>query len=51
VSAPTRQGFGSRLITEGLPLELDADVELSYKPAGVICVIEIPLPAEKYHGS
>jgi two-component sensor histidine kinase len=45
VAPPTRLGFGSRLITEGLPLELDAEVELDYAPEGVNCTIEFPLAA------
>ncbi len=43
VSPPTRRGFGSRLITDGLAYELDGTVSLDFDPAGVICTIEMPI--------
>ena len=43
VSPPTRQGFGTRLITGGLARELGGEVRLSYAPKGVICEIEAEL--------
>jgi PAS domain S-box-containing protein len=43
VGKPTRGGFGSRLITDGLAHELDADVRLDFKPEGLRCVIDLPL--------
>ncbi|MFT4255248.1 MAG: PAS domain S-box protein [Caulobacter sp.] len=39
VSPPERQGFGSRLITRGLALELDGEAMLNYPPDGVACTI------------
>ena len=36
-SPPTRKGFGSRLIQEGLARELNGEVRLIYEPAGVVC--------------
>jgi PAS domain S-box-containing protein len=42
VAPPTRRGFGSRLIKDGLDRELDAIVDLRYEPAGVRCTIDLP---------
>jgi PAS domain S-box-containing protein len=44
VSTPSRQGFGSRLITGGLARELGGDVRLEYPSAGVVCTINADLP-------
>jgi PAS domain S-box-containing protein len=44
VSTPSRQGFGSRLITGGLARELGGDVRLEYPSAGVVCTINATLP-------
>jgi PAS domain S-box-containing protein len=43
VAPPSRQGFGSRLIQDGLARELNGDVRLIYDPEGVVCTIEVPL--------
>ncbi|QRM28166.1 sensor histidine kinase [Microvirga sp. VF16] len=43
VLAPSRKGFGSRLIQEGLARELNGDVRLIYEPEGVVCAIDVPL--------
>jgi two-component sensor histidine kinase len=43
VSLPSRKGFGSRLIQEGLARELDGEARLIYRPQGVICTIDAPL--------
>ena len=40
-----RRGFGSSVIERGLVLELDGEVRLDFDPAGLVCTIEIPLPA------
>ena len=45
VAPPTRAGFGTRLIQHGLARELGGTVEVAYDPAGLVCVIEAPLPA------
>ena len=45
VSAPTRKGFGTRLIERGLTGELGGKASLSYDPTGVTCTITAPLPA------
>jgi two-component system CheB/CheR fusion protein len=43
VKPPTRRGFGSRLITEGVAYELDARVTLEYPDTGVTCIFDVPL--------
>ena len=44
VAEPTRRGFGSRLITEGVSHELGGDAQLDFASTGVRCTIEFPLP-------
>ncbi len=46
VKAPTRRGFGSRLIERGLSGELNGEVRLIFDPAGLRCTVDAPLPAE-----
>ena len=43
VVPPEHHGFGSRLINEGLPYELDGQVTLAFLTHGVTCVIDVPL--------
>jgi len=43
VTPPSRKGFGSRLIAEGLAHELDGTVSLEFPPEGVVCRIDFPL--------
>jgi two-component sensor histidine kinase len=43
VVEPKRKGFGSRLITRGLPGDIGGDVTLNYEPNGVVCTITAPL--------
>jgi two-component system CheB/CheR fusion protein len=43
VKPPVHRGFGTRLISEGLPYELDGQVTLAFLPHGVTCVIDVPL--------
>jgi PAS domain S-box-containing protein len=45
VTAPTRRGFGERLLRRGLPAELDGAVDLDFAPSGVTCEIRAPLDA------
>ncbi len=40
-----RKGFGSTVIERGLMLELEAEVQLDFNLSGLVCTIEIPLPA------
>jgi two-component sensor histidine kinase len=44
VTPPTRRGFGSRVIEQGLAHELDGKVELDYQPGGIVCTIDVPAP-------
>jgi two-component system, chemotaxis family, CheB/CheR fusion protein len=44
VHAPERSGFGSRLVTEGIPYELGGEVELDFAVTGVVCTMHVPLP-------
>lgn len=43
VAAPTRKGFGSKLIERGLAMELDGRVRLDFWEKGLRCRIELPL--------
>ncbi|WP_195904250.1 sensor histidine kinase [Microvirga lotononidis] len=43
VEPPSRKGFGSRLIQDGMARELNGVVRLSYDPDGVACAIDVPL--------
>ncbi|MEW5688349.1 MAG: HWE histidine kinase domain-containing protein [Pseudomonadota bacterium] len=45
VARPSRTGFGSRLLRQGLPGELDGTTELEFAPEGVTCRITAPLAA------
>jgi len=46
VAPPTHRGFGSRLISEGVPYELDGEVTFEFLHSGVTCSIDIPLGEE-----
>jgi PAS domain S-box-containing protein len=46
VTAPTRHGFGSRMIEMGVAQELDGKVSILYDRDGVVCTMEIPLPMD-----
>jgi len=43
VRIPSRQGFGTRLITRGLAGGVGGEVQLDYDPAGVVCTLTAPL--------
>ena len=45
VAAPTQRGFGSRMIERGLAAELGGKVEMDFRPTGLVCTINAPLPA------
>ncbi|CAN7484043.1 sensor histidine kinase [Mesorhizobium amorphae] len=44
VTSPLRKGFGSRVIERGLTHELEGTVQLDYRPDGLICTMNIPVP-------
>ena len=44
VEPPSRRGFGSVLLERSLKEDLRGKVELSYRPAGLSCAIELPWP-------
>jgi len=43
VTAPTRRGFGSRLLEQGLNRELGGATRLQWAPEGLVCEISAPL--------
>ena len=45
VSPPTHRGFGSMMLEKALAYELDGKATIEFKPTGVVCTIETPLPA------
>ncbi len=46
VTPPQRKGFGSRMIERALAAELGGTAEIDYRPRGVICTVEAPLPSK-----
>ncbi|MDO8411389.1 MAG: HWE histidine kinase domain-containing protein [Phenylobacterium sp.] len=45
VKPPTRKGFGSRLIQRGLAAEFVGEVRMDFPPSGLVCEMEVALPA------
>jgi PAS domain S-box-containing protein len=43
VKKPATSGFGTRLLERGLARELDASVQIAFKPSGLVCIILAPL--------
>jgi PAS domain S-box-containing protein len=43
VMAPTRRGFGTRLIERSLAQELQGRVQLAFEPAGLMCTLDAPI--------
>jgi PAS domain S-box-containing protein len=43
VQAPSRRGFGSRLIERSLSQELNGVARIEFRPAGVVCTVDAPL--------
>jgi two-component sensor histidine kinase len=43
VAKPTRRGFGSRLLTQGLAAELGMGAQLNFEPTGLVCLINAPV--------
>ena len=50
VSPPTRKGFGTRMIEQGLALELEGTAHLDYAPDGLICTMNFPAPKATHNG-
>lgn len=50
VSAPSRQGFGTRLLQRCIERDLDGEIELRYDVQGVRCRMAMPLTALIAHG-
>ena len=44
VTPPTRKGFGSRVIEQGLSHELEGAVAIEYAHGGIVCTIDVPAP-------
>jgi two-component sensor histidine kinase len=44
VVEPRDKGFGTRLLERGIARELGGTVEIRYAPAGLVCIIEAPMP-------
>jgi PAS domain S-box-containing protein len=44
VRPPAHKGFGSRVIDRGLAHELECTIYLDYRPDGLVCTMDIPLP-------
>jgi PAS domain S-box-containing protein len=44
ISAPSRVGFGSRVIKRSLADELGGTVDLDFRPDGLVCAMTIPIP-------
>lgn len=44
VTAPTRRGFGTRMIERGLAAELGGAVTIDFRPEGLVCTVDAPLP-------
>src|SRR5665647_2153813 len=45
VTPPAHKGFGSRVIERGLAHELEGTTHLDYRPDGLVCTMDIPLPS------
>jgi PAS domain S-box-containing protein len=45
VTPPSHKGFGSHVIEHGLAHELQASVHLDYRPGGLVCTMNIPVPS------
>ena len=51
VSSPERRGFGSRMIERGLSAELGGKVAMDFRPGGLVCTIDAPLPSSPSEAS
>lgn len=48
VSAPTRRGFGSRLVERGLAADFKGEVDIRYEPGGLVCTLTAPWSHLRY---
>ena len=44
VAPSAHRGFGSRVLERGLAHKLKGMVHLDYRPDGLVCTIDVPLP-------
>ena len=44
VTPPSRKGFGSRVLEQGLAHELNGKIGLNYASGGIVCTIHVPAP-------
>jgi PAS domain S-box-containing protein len=44
VAMPTRKGFGTRLLERQVSLEFNGSITLQYRPAGLLCQMDLGLP-------
>ena len=44
VRVPDKRGFGTRMIERGLAAELAGSVKIDFRPEGVVCTVDAPLP-------
>ena len=44
VEVPARRGFGTRMIERGLAAEFGGTVKIDFRPEGLVCTVEAPLP-------
>jgi PAS domain S-box-containing protein len=47
VRSPERRGFGTRLIERSLAQDLDGEVTIAFRPGGVVCAVDAPLPSRR----
>ena len=50
VAPAAHKGFGSRVLERGLAHELEGIVHLDYRPGGLFCLMDIPLPGSARDG-
>ncbi|QRM31108.1 HWE histidine kinase domain-containing protein [Microvirga sp. VF16] len=43
VQAPSRRGFGSKLIERSLAQELNGAAQIEFRPTGIVCTVDAPL--------
>lgn len=48
LKAPEREGFGSAVLRKVLPLETDAEFEVSFDKTGLNCRIQVPLVEKRF---